>query len=59
LIPEDATAQEMRAMVLRLYEYLDAHLTDGQKEQMDFHGLMMEHGMCKYKRVRWDCDEII
>lgn len=59
LIPEDATPDQTRTMVVKLYQYIDKHLTNEQKIRMGFHGLMMEHGMCKYKRVRWNSDEII
>jgi len=59
LIAEDAIPEETGSMVLRLYQYLDTHVTDEQKACMGFHGLMIEHGLCKYKRVRWDSNEII
>jgi hypothetical protein len=59
LVPNHATSAEIQTMVESLYGYLDTHLTDEQKACMDLHGLMLEHGLCKYKRVGWDCDEII
>lgn len=44
-------AAECRAVIATLFEFLDAHLTQQEKELMIFDGIFVEHMLCKWAKA--------